>query len=108
MQVQMENEIKAILRYEGALDTLPTSADSSSSSNNHVTLNCFDIGAPSLKPGSTCLPVTALHTHSHYHDKYGNLAIANPEETHEVAFEHSRGSKYCGHFTRVRPNEYEK
>ena len=101
----MNHEVRAILRYSGAPEKHPTSA--SSSIEEQVVLNCFDMATPSLQDGSKCLPVTALQTHRSYQQKYKVLAAQDPDENHEVAFEHSRGSKHYGHYTRVRSNVLE-
>lgn len=103
-QVRMNHEVRAILRYAGSPAEFPTT-DASLSFG--VILNCFDVSAPSLRPGSTCLPITALMTHSILRNKYDSLILADPDETHEVSFEHSRGSKHYGHFTRIRPDVHD-
>lgn len=101
----MHHEVRAVLRYARAPDVLPTTSTSPPSQN--VVLNCFDVSLPSLEPGSTCLPVTALVTHRSHQYKFDSLASSDPDETHEIAFEHSRGAKHFGHFTRIRPNVFE-
>lgn len=101
----MDHEVRAILRYIEFPSILPTTVGSSSSSN--VILNCFDVLIPSLRLGSTCLPVTALETHPSHRHKYDILITTDPDETHEVAFEYSRSLKHYGHYTRVRSNVHD-
>lgn len=104
----MNNEIRGILRYGGAPPTFPSTQPYPS--EKEVVLNCFDSSFILADTGknSKCLPITALRTHSSIKSHYARLIEREPDETHEVAFEHSRGSKHYGHFTRVRANVYDE
>ena len=64
-------------------------------------MNCFDMAAPS----SRCLPVTSLQVHQSHRSRFDPL-LNEPDETHEIAFQHSRGAGEYGHFTRVTPNVF--
>ena len=104
-QVLVRNEVLAVLRYNHAPNsTIPTTSEHVAS--DAVVLNCFDVATPSSAPGSTCLPVTALRTHSSHRAKFDTL-LNDPQENHEVAFAHSRGAKQYGHYTRVRSNVHD-
>eukprot|EP00594_Rhizosolenia_setigera_P010470 CAMPEP_0178974112 /NCGR_PEP_ID=MMETSP0789-20121207/22226_1 /TAXON_ID=3005 /ORGANISM="Rhizosolenia setigera, Strain CCMP 1694" /LENGTH=644 /DNA_ID=CAMNT_0020662311 /DNA_START=32 /DNA_END=1963 /DNA_ORIENTATION=+ len=102
----MNHEVRGILRYGGAPSVFPNTKPYLS--EKELVLNCFDSQfEPSLDKDSKCLPVTALRTHPSIAQTYATLVEQEPDETHEVAFEHSRGSKHYGHFTRVRTNIYD-
>eukprot|EP00617_Octactis_speculum_P019911 CAMPEP_0185761668 /NCGR_PEP_ID=MMETSP1174-20130828/20613_1 /TAXON_ID=35687 /ORGANISM="Dictyocha speculum, Strain CCMP1381" /LENGTH=1048 /DNA_ID=CAMNT_0028443011 /DNA_START=249 /DNA_END=3395 /DNA_ORIENTATION=- len=105
-QVKFDHKVLGILQYRGAAYTdsygvLP----STSATVNPVVLNCFDYD---IGPSSNCLPVTVLQVHKSLRSTYDDLYLNEPDENHEVAFQHSRGGDGYGHYTRVSPNAYSR